>query len=229
MLHDLPAVDIALEFSGVLVHRRRRPVDDPAGHAHLPRLAFGRHRKLRDRGTADRCRVHVGKVRDIEHVVVDELVMAAHVKRIGPSAGPFRMRGPPPVWDQRGIGFCRVAHPDPDPVPARNHRVGADARLRRDALLSGNFDAPPRGFELQAVVAAAQIIADHHAQRQLRVPVAATILQRHRRAIGLPVEHNRRVKKNTSEGLVPRYLAVPCPNVPTVTKEHGRSAVTPPD
>ena len=48
VLDDLPAVDVRGKAAGLLVERRRRPVEDPAREAHQPLLALDARRKLGD-------------------------------------------------------------------------------------------------------------------------------------------------------------------------------------
>ena len=164
--------------------------------------------------------MHVGKVRDIKHVVVDKLIVAAHVKCIRSGAGPLWMRGPPPVGNQRRIDFSRIAHPHPDPVPTFQYGIGTNASIRWNMALSGNFIANSPRIEFQAVIAATQIIAHHYAQGQLRMTMTAAILQRHRRAVRAPIKNNRLVHDGAGEGLLARYLAVPRCHVPRVAKKH---------
>ena len=48
------------------------------------------------------------------------------------------------VDDQRRVGLGRVAHPDPDQVVARHHRIAAHAELGRDHVLARDLDALAR-------------------------------------------------------------------------------------
>ena len=226
VLDDLPAVDIVWEAAGALIERRRRSIADPARQSHEPLLALHRRGELGDRGRADGAGMHIGEMRDVEHVVGDELVVAFHVDLLGLRVRPFAMVGPPPVRDQRGVGALGRAHPDPQPSVALDERIGANARLRRHARLPGDLGTAPVRREAQPMVAAAQLVAFEPAHRQRQVAVAAAIFQRDRCAVFAAIEHDRLVQQQPRERLA-RHLGCTGGDVPGAAQEHATTALWP--
>src|SRR5437763_11028153 len=72
----------------------------------------------------------------------------------------------------------------------------------------------------QPVVMALQAVADEPAHGQRQVPVRATVLQRHRRAVLKAIEYDRLAEDDAAERLACN-LAVSAGHVPVVPEEHG--------
>ena len=120
---------------------------------------------LDQRHVADRGLVHEGEMREVEQVVDDQLPVGLDVQ-VGRLGAPVRIVEPMEVGDLVGVGERRIAHPDPDPVIALDHRIGAHPRRLRDQVLARHAHALAGAVEAQAVVVALQRVADHLAHRQ---------------------------------------------------------------
>ena len=163
VVDDLPAVDVAGEFADLDEGRRRRLVDDPARHLHAARRAIDAHRGVLDqRHVADGGLVHESEMREIEQVVADELPVALRVQIVGLGA-PVRIVEPMVVGDLGGIGQRRIAHPDPQPLVALDHRIGLHPRARRDHVLARHAHAGAGAIEAQPVIVALQHVAARRA------------------------------------------------------------------
>ena len=103
------------EPARLLEERRRRAVEDPAGDADQLALAFGLHRRFRDRVGAERGRVDVAEMGEVEQVLDQQHVVAPEIEAL-PTGAPAGIVDPVEVLDQVRVGRRRVAHPDPDPV-----------------------------------------------------------------------------------------------------------------
>src|SRR4029077_526231 len=118
-----------------------------------------------------------------------------------------------------------IAHPDPDPIEPLDQRIGADRGIGRYLRLAGNLDAAAARVEAQPVIAAAQRVALELSERQRQVAVAAAVLERHRRAVLLAVEHHRLAQDHARQRPAPE-LAVPGRYVPGIAQEHHRSVLS---
>ena len=144
--------------------------------AHDAPLLDGRdHRRIRDGAVADGFLVHVGFVREVEQVVVDEAevgldVMIALARR---PAGPAH---PVHVGNEFFVGEIGRAKPYPDEAMALGDGEGRDLAAARRRVLSRRVRAGARGVEAQAVVAALHVVIDEIARRQRHETVRAAIL-----------------------------------------------------
>ena len=111
------------EAAGLHEGGRRRRVDDPARDGDVVLRALHLDLRLVDqRRVADRGLVHEGEMGEIEQVVDDELPVALDVEVLALRA-PVRIVEPVEVGDLVGIGERGIAHPDPQPVIALDHRI----------------------------------------------------------------------------------------------------------
>ena len=92
--------------------------------------------------------MHIAEMLYVHQIVGDQLVIAGDMERFAAAAlcaHPVRVVRPPPVWDQLVIGKGRIAHPDPNPIPPLDQRIG------HTSAPGGIFDWP--GTSMQAPVA----------------------------------------------------------------------------
>ena len=215
-------VEIQLFGRPVVAHRdvggaRAHPAVD-AHAARQARHARAFHRE--GRPDAEAVAMHIGEVREIEQVVVDQLVRRGVVE-MPVAQAPALVVETGGRRDQRGIRLCRIADPHPDPAVARLHRIAAHARQLRDRALAGYLDAAPRGRELEAVVHAAQVIAFATPQRQRREAVAAAVLERHQSAVLAAVDDDRLVGDADRVQAIPLEVVVPAGDIPAVVRVHA--------
>ena len=163
----------------------------------------------------------VGQVREIEQVVADQQVVRVVVRVAALEAAPARIVEPVRVGDQRGVGFGRIAHPDPDPAMALDHREGAHAGIGRHGVLRRHFDALAGAVEQQAVIEAAHRVAFAPAARQGRAAMAAHVLEGHDLARLVAPQRQRQAEDRARQEAVLRHLLAPSSDVPGVLDEHG--------
>src|SRR6185503_17689700 len=101
--------------------------------------------------------------------------------------------------NQRLIGFRRIAHPNPDPVLALNHWIGAQKTFRRNVVLARDLDAFAGRIEERAVIGAANVVADEPPFRQRHVAMRADTVQRDDFAGAGAVKQDRRVEDAAAE------------------------------
>ena len=92
------------------------------------------------RGTTQSFFVHIGQVREVQHVVANQFVTGLIVQ-IGGLIAPIGVIQSHGVGDQCRVDTSRVAHPYPHPLFALHHRISTHACCRRDGILAGDFDA----------------------------------------------------------------------------------------
>ncbi len=114
-------------------------------------------------------------MREIEQIVVDQLIIRC-VIQVSRADVPIRVGSGDRFGDLGDISSRGVAHPDPDPASAFDHRIAADDGLRGDHRLARDLGAAAIRPELQAVIHAAKIVAFPPAQRQRREAVTAAVL-----------------------------------------------------
>src|SRR6266850_3264288 len=159
-----------------------------------------------------------GQVRGVEQVLDQQQIVRLDVQIVAAEA-PFRIVEPVEVLDQAGISLRRVAGPDPDPVVLLDDRVGLHFRRGRDAVLAGDLHAGARGIELQAVIRAMHDVADQLAHRELRLPMAAAVLERDGLALDRAIQHDRLVEDDAPDHAA-SDLVIPGGDVPGVANEH---------
>ena len=221
-LDDLPAVDIVVGLHARTVERRRRPVRDPARHPHLAVLALGLDRKIDDRAIADGFGVHIAEMRQIEQIVVDQLVVALDAEKRARIMRPGRIVDPPPVGNQRLVRR-RVAHPDPQEAVFLDQRKRSDRGAGRHLRLAGHGDADAGRVEFKPVITALHPVARDFAERQWQMPVTAPVLQRHGRAAGGAEHHDRFAQKRAPQRPAVFELAYIGGHVPAIFHKHGES------
>ena len=124
-----PAVSIGLEISGLGVHGRRRAVEHPARHAHMPGATLDHRLRLGEAAAADGGGVDIGEMGGVEHIVDNEAGVTGQRDHAGGGQFPVGMVAPPQIRYLRGVREGRIAWPDPDPFPPLHHREGAHARI----------------------------------------------------------------------------------------------------
>src|SRR6185503_20437137 len=92
----------------------------------------------------------------------------------------------------------------------------------RHLRLARHLDALPVHVELQAVIAAGQMVAGHLAHRQRRGAMTAAVLQRADRATGGAEQYDLVIEKGLGDRLVGE-LVRPQRGVPAVAQEHSWS------
>ena len=90
----------------------------------------------------------------------------------------------------------------------------------RDHVLAGNAHAGAGLVVAQPMVVALQRVADELALGQGQVAVGAAILERDRRAVLEPIEHDRLAQDDAAER-APRDLVIVGRDVPAIPEEHG--------
>jgi hypothetical protein len=169
---------------------------------------------------ADGGLVHEGKMGQVEQVVVDQLPIALGVQIVGPGA-PVGIVEPVVIDDLRRIGERRIAHPDPQPFVALDHRIGFHLGGLRDHVLARHAHALAGAVEAQAVIVALQHVAfDELAHRQRQAAVRTAVLQRDGGAVLGAVEHDRLAEDDAAERLAPD-LVIHGGDVPGIAQEHG--------
>ena len=181
--------------------------------------------KIRHRRRPDVLYVHIGQMRQVEQVVVEQLVMARDMKRrIALHDRPVRMVHHVPVRQQAFIRLVRVARPDPDVLVLFEYRPGPHEAVRRHLRLAGDFHAGAGRVEFQPVIAALQDVADDLALRQRQVPVAAAVFQRDRVPGAVPEQDERLVQDGARQRFVRRHLVIPGSGVPGVFQKRFHRA-----
>ena len=200
-IDDLPAIDVGGEFARLHEGGRRRRIDDPAGDGDVVLRALHLDLRLVDqRRVADRGLVHERQMGEIEQVVDHELPVALDVKVLALRA-PVRIVQPMVVGDLVGIGERGVAHPDPQPVIALDHRIASHPRRARDQVLARHPHAGAGLVVTEAMIVALQRIADQLAHRERQMTVRAPVLERDRRAVLEAIEHDRLAENDPAERL----------------------------
>src|SRR5579862_1789718 len=219
----LPAVAaLGIIFGELRQERGRRHIVAPAHHAHAALKPLGRDRITLEPDTAERIRMDIDHMHQIEQIVVVELPIAFHRERLAIGAhraGEARLLEALPRRQKTIVALRRIAHPDPEEVPFLDERIGFDLRARGNLLLPGNLDAVSGRIEFQAMIAAANGIAFALAHRERQVAVAAAILERHGLAAFAAIEHHRLAQNGTRQRRLPD-LAVIGRDVPAIAQKH---------
>ena len=142
-----------------------------------------------------------------------------HQLALGTPAGIVH---PVEILDIVGIGEGRIAHPQPDPVIALDHRIGPHAASRRHVRLARHADAIAVRIVFKPVIWALDHIADQLAFRQRCMAMGAFIFERNRRAVFLAVEHHRLIQQRAPQKVLAADLGVPGANVPGIFKKHRK-------
>ncbi|MGA7485752.1 MAG: hypothetical protein WBW74_02250 [Xanthobacteraceae bacterium] len=95
----------------------------------------------------------------------------------------------------------RIAHPDPDKIVPLRDREAADLRFRGNVRLVRNLHAAARPVEHQSMIFAADVVADHLAERERHPAMAAAIFQRHELPVLRPIEHHGLVQERARDRL----------------------------
>ena len=125
--------------------------------AHHVAVEGHRRRRLGDGFVADRLLVHEAFMREIEQVVVDELIVRAEMM-IALHRRPGRVVHPMEIRDAVGIGERRVAQPYPGEAVPLDQRIFADACARRDRVLARDAHANAVAVEAEPMIAALDLI-----------------------------------------------------------------------
>src|SRR5262249_16943022 len=110
--------------------------------------------------------------------------------QIAGRCSPTRIVEPRQLDDLAFVRASRLAHPNPDRVPALGDRIGAYARACRHRRLAWDRDAGSVGREDEPMIAATQIVALTLAKRQRRRAMAAAVFERGRLAAVAAIEHD---------------------------------------
>ena len=120
--------------------------------------------------------MHVGDVREVAEVVVDEHVIglvvdAPRAQRPGRIIEPDRRR------DQRRVRRGRIAHPTQIQLCMSTAAYRRTRAASGNRFLPGNLDAAAGRLELEAVIHAADVVAFAPAEGQRRLPMAAPVFE----------------------------------------------------
>jgi hypothetical protein len=194
-IDDLPAIHAVafLEDPAFHVCRRRRAIQHPARdtHALLGTVdldaAF-----LSQLDGADRRAMHVADVRQIEKIVIDQLIVRLNVVR-GAGSSERRIAHAVKIRNGGALGQIRLPHPHPYPAMPLGDPVDLDPRLGRNPILAWDPCARAVRVEHQTVIAALDLVAEHASEMERGMAVNAPILQGRKRAVLLPEQHDRLV------------------------------------
>src|SRR5262249_55711511 len=136
---------------------------------------------------------------------------------------PIRIIEPVEIGDLVGIGKRGIAHPDPQPMVALDHGIALDPRRAWNRVLARHPHAGAGLVVAKAMVMALQGVADKRPQGEGKMAVRAAILERDRRAVFEPIEHDG-LAENDAPEWTPSDLVVIGRDVPVVSEEHGLSS-----
>ena len=169
--------------------------------------------------------MHELEMREVQQVVDQPAVVRLEME-IARRRDPVGIVKPVVVGNQALIRERRIAHPDPDPAPALDHRIGPHRRARRNRRLPGDRNAAAGAVEGEAVIAALQPVVYDAAHRQGQRAMAAAIFQRDGGTIGAAIEHDWLVEDGARNR---RVLDVGAPrrDIPLIAQEHPAGPVQP--
>ncbi len=179
---------------------RRRQLLHHADAPHLAVLEPGLGFDVGIAGAADRGRVQIGEVRQVQHILQAEQIAAAD-GGVGDLAAVFGRGLPAVVGDQRRVGR-HASEPDPDVAVALGDREAADVGGAGRAGHAGREDAAPVRAEPQAMVIALHRPLDHAAERQRDLAMRAAVLQDGHLPRRRAEDHHRLFQQHASERLV---------------------------
>src|SRR6516164_7817658 len=217
---DLPAVNISSETTDLLKGRWRLLIDDPAGDGNSVRRAGDFHPgMLGECQIADGGVVNESKVRQIEQIIDDKLPVRVDMEIVA-FGSPIRIVKPMEIRNSSGIGERRVAHPDPNPVIAFDHRIASYLRSLRNLLLPWDVNAMAIARKAQSVIEALQRIIHKLAHRQRQMAMGAAVLEGHRSSVFGP-KQNDRVAQDYATHWFAADLRIGRCDVPIISQEHG--------
>ena len=218
-LRGLPAIEVGCFSAEFGVSAGGGHVDHLARHPHgVAFAAILHHGVLRDRCVADRRRMEVGDVRQLEQIVDDQQVVGLDVEmNLGdPPIGVAETRK---IDDQVVVRVFDIAHPHIDEAVALDDGVRLHRQIRRPPRLAGDLDAIAAAVVRETVVAAFDGVADDVALRQGQPPVGAAVFQCDRGAVALSVQDDVFVQHRDRQRVGAEFIA-PCRDVPMVSQEH---------
>jgi hypothetical protein len=201
-----------------------RAVLEPALEPHAafqPRDSRALRRPLRH-VAAQRLGVNEAQMRQVEQIVVDELIVRRVVEMAGLDV-PIGIGRGDGIRDQRAVRHRGPTHPHPYPTAAFDDRKASHGSGLRDERLSRNLDAASVRGELHAVIHAAQIVLLQASLRQGCEPVTAAVFQRNDRAVGLPVQYQWLVDDRAGQQRVAGDIIRPRGHVTGIADPHGPS------
>src|SRR5262249_45837930 len=142
-----------------------------------------------------------------------------NVVLVGPIAGIVVVGK---VGHPGGIGFGRVAHPDPHQLVFFDRGIAAHASVCRDLLLPGDAHAAARPVDDEAVIAALDPLLDDHAHTERRGAVAAAVGKRPYAARAVAKQHDRLVADPARQRLPAADLVRPGGDIPGITQQHEK-------
>ena len=149
---DLPAVNISSETTDLLKGRWRLLIDDPAGDDDSIRRAGDFHLgMLGECQISDGGVVNESKMRQIEQIIDDKLPVRVDME-IGAFGSPVRIIKPMEIRDRSRIRERRIAHPNPNPMKAFDHRIASYLRSLRNLLLPRDVNAMAVASKAQSVI-----------------------------------------------------------------------------
>ncbi len=220
----LPAIGSRAAEAGELRQQRRRlDIRAPAHHAHAVLQTHRRHWIIVESRPTERGGMHEHDMDQIEQIVVVELPIALHrqgLAAIAHGGGESRIVDALPLRQQAFIALGGIAHPQPNEIPALDHRIGFDLRVRRNLRLPRNLDALPSAVEFQAVITAADRIAFAHSHRERQVAMATAIFHRDRAFVCCAIEQYWLAEDGTCHRLLANFRGIGA-DIPIVTQKHG--------
>src|SRR5947207_11915257 len=129
-------------------------------------------------------------MREVEQVVVDELIVGAEMM-IALDRGPLRIVHPMKIRNAGGVGERSLAHPDPREGVPLNQRIFTHPRPLRHSVLAGHAHAGAVTVEAQSVIAALDRLADHASEGERSKAMRAAVSQRYGIARWRAEKHDR--------------------------------------
>ena len=163
--------------------------------------------------------MHELQMGEIEQIIDQQLVITGQIQPVALGA-PGGIVQPVEIRNLVRVGQRRIAHPDPDPVIALDHRIAFDPGFGRNGLLARDKDAGAGRIVGQPVIQAFDIVALELAVGQRHMAMTAPILQRRRRAVLAAIHHHRLVADHTAEQLLPVYFMVRGGDIPEIARKH---------
>ena len=216
IMDHLPAIDGAGKTADQLEQRRRGLVENPAHDMDLVVLARDLDRKIGHPVGAQRRGMDIGDMAEIEQIVDQQPIAALDVKIIA-DRHPVGIVVPVEIRNRCVIGQRRIAHPDPDPAIALDHRIVPHARTRRHQGLSRHRDAGTGRIEHQPMIGAFDATIGDFAHRQRHIAMRTAILQRCGRPVGAAKQHDRLIHDGPRQRAIIKLMR-PGGDIPAITE-----------
>src|SRR3984893_14862248 len=129
--------------------------------------------------------MHVCEMREIEKVVIQQLIVAFDRKRFS-LPRPTRIIEPGKSRNRGLVRFLRIAHPNPQGPPTFTNWITSNPRGRWNRFLTGDENAFSGAVVFETVVMTSDKVAVQLAERQRQPAMTTAIFERDDRPAGLP-------------------------------------------